>query len=119
MEIPRVLLTLRGSLDRLALQIPIFLVYPIKVPYVHAVPCSIPFHWWRLSGKIRIPDYVILVHSKISTISGVSSGINTNGLIKILSPLTGIKNSSSGGGGSHFQIPCVSYPHWFSDILVP
>ena len=52
--------------------------------------------------KSRIPDSVLLVHSKIATISDYNSDLNKNGFMKMISPLPGIKNASSGGGGSHF-----------------
>ena len=64
--------------------------------------------------KFHIPDSVLLVHSKIATISENSSARNRNGFRKILSPLPGIKNASSGGGGSHFRLPYVSTPQCFN-----
>ena len=39
--------------------------------------------------------------------------------MKMLSPLPGIKNYSSGGGGSHFQLPYVSIPQCFNVIPSP
>ena len=40
-----------------------------------------------------IPNSVLLVHSKIATISSDNSAFNKNGFIKILSPLPGMKIS--------------------------
>ena len=37
----------------------------------------------------------------------------------MLFPLPGIKNASSGDGGSHFQIPCVSTPQCFNVTTYP
>ena len=54
--------------------------------------------------KVRIPDSVLLLRSKLDTISDDSSIFNKNVLIKILPPLPGIKNTSARVGGSHFLI---------------
>ena len=64
--------------------------------------------------KVRIPDSVLLVHSKITTISDDNSDPNENGFTKILSPLPGIKNASLEGGGSHLWPLSVSTPQCFN-----
>ena len=67
----------------------------------------------RYLEKLRIPDSVLLVHSKIATILDGNSALNKNVFMKILSPLPGIKNAYSGCGGYHLRLPCVYNPQCF------
>ena len=65
--------------------------------------CGSGFSSWFLGGviwkKFRIPDSVLLVHSKIAAISDNNSDPNKNEFMEILSPLTGIKTLLQEVGG--------------------
>ena len=71
-----------GSLERLARNTPVFLLHPRKRPWIHVDPGYLPDLGGGYLEKVRIPDSVLLVHSKIATISDDNSNLKKMDLLK-------------------------------------